>query len=277
MISFNFFKKLFIRQKEENNIRETLSELITNDSEEKPSLNEQEKALLTNILALREITVEDMMIPRADMVALPIDTTYEEAIALVKQSSYSRFPIYGEQLDDIRGFIHIRDIVAFPKNGKFDCSKIMYRLLFVPASMPVMDLLLKMREAQIPIAIVVDEFGGTDGLVTAWDIMHEILGDIDSPEQTEDTKAKLIKEEDGSYLVDARLPIENLEGELGLLLTDDETEEEVDTVGGLVLYLAGRVPDRKEVIDHSAGVEFEIVEATPRTVLKVRVTKKHHP
>ncbi len=262
------------KKKEDSDVREAISELIAeNETDTDSSLNEEERELFSNILALQEMTVEDVMIPRADMVALPLEATYEETVALMHSKNYSRFPIFSEKMDDIRGFIHIKDISNALNTKDFDCRKILCRILFVPTSMPVMDLLSKMRKEQISIAIVVDEFGGTDGVVTAWDILREILGDMDMTEH-EDVNAKLIQEEGGSYLADARYPIDDLEEELGLTLTDAEMEEEVDTVGGLVLYLAGRVPDRKEVIEHPAGFEFEVVEATPRALLEIRISKK---
>lgn len=262
------------KKKEDNDVREAISELIAEDETDgDSSLNEEERDLFTNILELQEMTVEDVMVPRADMVALPLEATHRDALTLMRAKNYSRFPVFSEKMDDIRGFVHIKDIANPDVTKDFDCRKILCRILFVPTSMPVMDLLSKMRQDQIPIAIVVDEFGGTDGVVTAWDILREILGDMDTTEH-EDLNAKLLKEENGSYLADARYPIDDLEEELGVTLTDAEMEEEVDTVGGLVLYLAGRVPDRKEVIDHPAGFEFEVVEATPRALLEIRISKK---
>lgn len=264
----------FLKRKDDGTVRETISELIADDeSDAKPSLNEEERELFSNILDLQEMTVEDVMVPRADIVGLAIDATYDEARELMCSKNYSRFPVFGENMDDVRGFVHIKDIANTRMPKDFDSRKVLCRSLFVPTSMPVMDLLSKMRQAQIPIAIVVDEFGGTDGVVTAWDILREILGDMHASEY-EDENAKLTSEGEGVYLADARYPIDDLEEELGLTLTDAEAEEEVDTVGGLVLFLAGRVPDRKEVIDHPAGYEFEVVEATPRTLLKIRISKK---
>jgi CBS domain containing-hemolysin-like protein len=262
------------RKKDDGNVRETISELIADDeSEDKPSLNDQERELFSNILHLQEMTVEDVMVPRADMVTLSIDATFEEALDLMQTKNYSRFPVYAEKMDDIRGFVHIKDLASIRSAKDFDCRKLICRVLFVPTSMPVIDLLSKMRQEQIPLAIVVDEYGGTDGVVTAWDILREILGDMHEAEH-EDLTAKFVKEEEGSYLADARYPLDALESELGVTLMDEDTEEEVDTLGGLVLYLAGRVPDRKEVIEHPAGYEFEIVEATPRTLLEIRISKK---
>ena len=264
----------FFKKKDDGTVRETISELIADDeSGEKPSLNDEEREIFSNILRLQEMTVEDVMVPRADMVALSIDATFEEALELMQTKNYSRFPVYAEKMDDIRGFVHIKDIANVGSAKDFDCRKLMCRVLFVPTSMPVIDLLSKMRQEQIPFAIVVDEYGGTDGVVTTWDILREILGDMHEAEH-EDMTAKFVKEKEGSYLADARYPIDALETELGVSLIDGEAEEEVDTLGGLVLYLAGRVPDRKEVIEHPAGYEFEVVEATPRTLLEIRISKK---
>lgn len=264
----------FFKKKDDGNVRETISELIADDeSEDKPSLNDEERELFSNILDLQEMTVEDVMVPRADMVTLSIDASFEEALELMRTKNYSRFPVYAEKMDDIRGFVHIKDLANIRSAKDFDCRKLLCRVLFVPTSMPVIDLLSKMRQEKIPLAIVVDEYGGTDGVVTAWDILREILGDMHEAEH-EDMTAKFLKEKEGSYLADARYPLEALEAELGVSLIDEEAEEEVDTLGGLVLYLAGRVPDRKEVIEHPAGFEFEVVEATPRTLLEIRISKK---
>ncbi|HBN22449.1 MAG TPA: magnesium/cobalt efflux protein, partial [Holosporales bacterium] len=242
----------FFKKKDDGNVRETISELIADDeSEDKPSLNDEERELFSNILHLQEMTVEDVMVPRADMVALSIDASFEEALELMQTKNYSRFPVYAEKMDDIRGFVHIKDLANIRSAKDFDCRKLICRVLFVPTSMPVIDLLSKMRQEQIPLAIVVDEYGGTDGVVTAWDILREILGDMHEAEH-EDMAAKFLKEEGGAYLADARYPVEALEVELGVTLIDEDAEEEVDTLGGLVLYLAGRVPDRKEVIEHPA-------------------------
>ena len=136
--------------------------------------------------------------------------------------------------------------------------------------MRLLDLLLQMRATQIPMAYVVDEYGGIDGLVTSWDIIREILGDLQD-DHTPEISSQITSLSDGSYIVDARLPMEDLEESIGKILTDEERKEDIETVGGLVMYLAGRVPDRKEVISHSSGIEFEVIEASPRSINRLRL------
>ncbi len=252
-------------------LRETIEELIQETPEESDSsLNEEEKTLLSNVLALRDLTVEDAMVPRAEIISVEDTITREEFTKIMAQHPFTRVPVFHQNLDDLKGFVHVKDIALLSAKKKFDLSKVVQPVLFVPPSMRLIDLLLQMRATLIPMAFVVDEYGGVDGLVTAWDIVREILGDLQE-DHTPEVSAMIAKSKDGSYQVDARLEIEEFEKEIGPLLTDEEREEDIDTIGGLVLYLAGRMPDRREVFAHDSGAEFEILEATPRRIHRVRV------
>ncbi len=266
--------RTLFKPKEDNDVREAISELIAEDETEQDStLNTEERELVTNVLELPSLTAEDIMVPRADIIAMPLGITKDECFAIIKSSEFSRFPVFNENLDDIRGFFHIKDVLLADNAKSFDLRPYLHRAIYVPTSMPVTDLLTKMRSERTPLAIVVDEYGGTDGLITAWDILLEILGEMNQDPNADD-QARLTQNKDGSFTVDARYEMEDLEEEFGVTFMTPEMEEEVDTVGGLVMYLAGRVPDRKEIIDHPNGYEFEVIEASPRAVHVVRIAKK---
>ncbi|MGB0671545.1 MAG: hemolysin family protein [Rhodospirillales bacterium] len=245
--------------------REQLVELINEDAGAGTGFDEDEKRLFGNILALRGRTVEDVMVPRADIVAISADSSLAEVIALVAEEGHSRLPVYHNTLDDAAGMLHVRDILAWRgRDADFRPARIQRRLLFVAPSMRVMELLLEMRVTRRHMALVVDEYGGVDGLVTIEDLVEEIVGEIeDEHDTTEDTS--MTAQEDGTFVAEARLPVEALEGVFGPLLSEDE-KEEVDTLGGLVFLLAGRVPIRGELISHASGLEFEVLDANPRQV-----------
>ncbi|AIL12972.1 hypothetical protein IM40_04785 [Candidatus Paracaedimonas acanthamoebae] len=262
------FEKLLTRRNE--SVRKTITELIQESPKEESSLNEEERILLSNTLSLKDLTVDDVMIPRADIVSIPHDISFKELTKLMSEKPFTRFPVYHTTLDDVLGYIHAKDVAIWSKIKDFDVRKILQQVLFVPPSMRLLDLLLQMRATQIPIALVVDEYGGIDGLVTSWDVIREVLGDLQDG-HTPEISAQLTKENSRTYIVDARLLIQDLEEEIGSILTDEEREEDIDTVGGLVMYITGRVPGQKEVIKHSSGVLFEILDASPRRVTTVRI------
>jgi CBS domain containing-hemolysin-like protein len=220
------------------------------------------------------VRAEEVMIPRAEIVAINVNASFDDVLEIIKKEPYSRYLVYGENLDDLQGFLYSKDVIQYAKQKDFDCRKVLNKLIFVPSSIPIMDLLIKMRQEKIPIAVVVDEYGGTDGLVTPWDILREILGDIQAPEEEEEAISEIQQLTPSVAIVDGRISIEDFEEHFGEILTPDEKQEDIDTLNGLILYLTGRVPSRSEVIEHSAGIEFEILEVTPRSVLKVKVIKK---
>jgi CBS domain containing-hemolysin-like protein len=240
------------------------------------------EARVLNAARFDTLRVEDVMVPRADIVAVEVDTPLKELARLFADAAHSRLPVYRETLDEPVGVVHIKDVLrllAENVGGGGDAavadkpvlSSITRPVLYVPPSMPVADLLLRMQTRRIHMALVVDEFGGTDGLLTLEDLVEEIVGDIaDEHEKTEEPAIRAR----GATLwdVDARAPIEDLEALTGRSLDLPEAvEEEVDTLGGLVFALAGRVPERGEVIVHPAGVEFEVVDADPRRVKRMLV------
>jgi magnesium and cobalt transporter len=271
-----------LRRREAESIRDRMEELIE-EREEKPpdgngqrhgeGLDAQERALLGNVLKLAGKTAQDVMVPRADIVAMPEEFTLEQAIALIQREGHSRYPVYRGQLDDIVGMVHIKDVfAAVGREGPFDLRAILRRPLFVVPSVPVLDLLLQMRQARMHLALVVDEYGGIDGLVTIEDLVETIVGDI-SDEHDEPGPPQMVERADGTIELDARTPIEMFEAQLGPVLTEEEREADIDTVGGLVFTLAGRVPAKGELISHSSGLEFRILDADPRRIRRLRVRR----
>jgi CBS domain containing-hemolysin-like protein len=235
--------------------------------------------------AFATLRVSDVMTPRADVVALEVSTPLDEVVRRFVEVELTRLPVYRETLDDPLGVVHVKDVMkllAPPEAGGADAAPpwreaVLDRLrrdaLYVPASMRTADLLLRMRAARIHMALVIDEFGGTDGLVTMEDLVEAVVGDIDD-EHDEEAAPEIIARPGGLYEVDARAPLEDLEALLGggELTPGDEDEEEAETVGGLLAGLAGRVPQRGEVILHPDGAwEFEVMDADPRRIRRVRV------
>lgn len=251
-------------------LRDTIEELIEERRETEGSIAADERVLLANILKLRDTTVVDAMVPRADIVAVDSAITLADLIEKMASEAHSRLPVYRETLDDVIGFVHIKDVLACVAEKKpFRMADIVRDVLIVAPSMPVLDLLLQMRQTRQHIALVVDEFGGIDGLVTIEDLVEEIVGEIED-EHDEDEPPLLVNRPDGTLLADARLPIEEFIEQVGPIL-DQEEMDDVDTLGGLVFALAGRVPTRGELLKHPSGLEFEVVEADPRRIKRLRV------
>ena len=229
-----------------------------------------ERALFSNVLALRDISVDRVMVPRADIIAVEVEATQKDLFALIAENQVSRIPVYKDSLDDVIGTIHLKDIVGAMARGEdFVIANNITEIPIVSPSMPVLDLLLTMRQSRRHLALVVDEYGGIDGLVTIGDIVESIIGEIED-EHGGDSEPQLIEDADGSILADARYDIEDFEERYGVLLNEEERAEN-DTLGGLVFSLAGRVPVRGEVLTHETGMVFEIMDADPRRIHVVRI------
>ncbi|HMA13469.1 MAG: hemolysin family protein [Bacteroidota bacterium] len=264
----------------EAQLRETLEEIIDEikdvEREEVSGvpISSDERVMLSNILRLRHLTAYDVMVPRADIVAVDLDTPLEELIDVMSGAGHSRLPVYRDTLDEVVGIVHIKDLLQYMREHKeagFDLVDLVRRILVVAPSMRVLDLLLEMRLSRVHMALVVDEFGGIDGLVTIEDLVEEIVGEIED-EHDVAVGPKLIERPDGSLIADARTTIEEFEERVGAVLSEEEREEDIDTLGGLLFTLAGRVPDRGELVEHPpSGIAFEILEADPRRVKRVRV------
>ena len=259
-------------QNGEDSVRDALEELIEEREEAEVPIDEDERILLANILELRGRTIHDVMVPRANIAAVSRDSSLSELIDLLTKESHSRLPVYGETLDDAAGMVHIKDVLAWRgRDGDFSLSKIQRKILFVSPSMQVLELLLEMRAERSHMALVVDEFGGVDGLVTIEDLVEEIVGEIEDEHDLDDNP-KMISHPDGSFTADARVTIGTLEEMTGTEVAGGDTED-IDTLGGLVFSIAGRVPVRGELIHHSSGVEFEVLDADPRRIKFLRVLK----
>ncbi len=272
-------RMLFQRRAREPTLRESIAELVQEAADaaqlpgEAPELDRQERALIANVLRLRGTMADDVMVPRADIVAMRVDVTLDEAVAVLRREGHSRLPIYREQLDDIVGMVHIKDVFAYVGRPEaFKLESLLRRPLMVAPQIPVLDLLLQMRQARMHLALVVDEYGGIDGLVTIEDLVETIVGDI-SDEHDEVAGPMVTERGDGALDIDARLPVEDFEARLGPVLTEDEREADIDTVGGLVFTLAGRVPARGEVLSHPSGCEFRVLDADARHIRRVRVRR----
>jgi magnesium and cobalt transporter len=265
----NWLKQLGRARNGEPSLREELEELIEEHEDDAP-IDPHERRLLVNILQLHELTATDVMVPRVDIVALPVETSFADAARRMVEHGHSRVPVYRETLDDVIGIVHFKDLLPYAVDGRaVPLADLLRKVLFVAPSLPVLDLLLQMRLSRTHMALVVDEFGGIDGLVTIEDVIEEIVGEIEDEHDDAD-QPKLIARGDGTIIADARAPIEALEARVGAKLLPPDLEE-VDTLGGLVFALAGRVPARGEVIKHPQGLEFEVLDADPRRVKRLRV------
>jgi len=260
----------------EVSLRESLEEALEEHDEDndEPALGAEEREMLFNVLEYGVLKVDDVMVPRGDIVAVPGDISYDEMVKIFAEAAHSRMPVYRGSLDDVQGMIHVKDALKVladgTDTGAFNVSQIQRPVLFVPPSMKVIDLLAKMRQGRTHMAIVVDEYGGTDGIVTVEDIVEEVIGEIDD-EHDEIEAPDIITLPNGGFDADARAEIEELDALLGVDLLPDDQDEEVGTLGGLVFSLAGCVPEIGEVILHNSGYKFEVVDADPRRIRKVRI------
>ncbi|MBL4720065.1 MAG: HlyC/CorC family transporter [Alphaproteobacteria bacterium] len=253
-------------------LRDTFEELIEEHDDERGSIDPGERALIRNILNLNGLSAEDVMVPRADIVSIDVTASLEDLVALINKAAHSRLPVYHHSRDEVIGMVHIKDVVRqISAREKFNFRKILRKAMFVSPTMPVMDLLIQMQLSHLHMALVVDEFGGVDGLVTIEDLIEQIVGEIEDEHDVSDGP-RLTPTADGSLIADARFPIAQFEAVVGPVMTDEEREDDVDTLAGLVFTVAGRVPNRGELIIHEpTGIEFEILDADPRRIKRLLV------
>ena len=247
-----------------------------NDSEAPatPAPETAAAAGLPGIGNLRRMRVGDVAIPKVEIVAVPEGITRDELVAVFREQGYSRLPVFKDTLDTPLGLVHLKDLALEygfgASSGRFSVKKLLRPLLFVPPSMPIGVLLQKMQVQRIHMALVIDEYGGVDGLVTLEDLIEQVIGEIeDEHDEAEGGFWKL--EKPGQWVVLARAPVKDFEAEIGMTLADPEEEQEIDSMGGLVFMQIGRVPARGEVIKGENGVEYEIVDADPRRIKRLRV------
>ena len=277
-------RELVVGAGAEPTLRESLEEAIDEHVAE-PGNNDDltpvERTMLKNLLHFGEHRVDDVAVPRADIVAFDIADSFAELVELLRDAGHSRVPVYHDSLDTVIGMIHVKDVYAViaetfddsvsSKPFKdLDVRTLLRTVLYVPSSMRVLDLLARMRAGRTHMAVVVDEFGGTDGLVTIEDLVEEIVGDIED-EHDEDGAKLLQAIGDDMFEADARLPLSELDETLGQDFAHDEIGEEVDTLGGMVFMLAGRVPALGETIRHPSGWRFEVIDGDPRMVRRLRL------
>ncbi|MCX8666531.1 HlyC/CorC family transporter [Acetobacteraceae bacterium B3987] len=274
--------KLFHRKARTKTIRQHIADLVREAASlgktnpDAPELDRQERALIMNVLRLRTITADDVMVPRADIIAMPDDLSFDEALGLMREENHSRMPVYHKELDDIIGMIHVKDLVAhIGTEEPFNLRSLLRQPLLVAPSIPVLDLQLQMRQRRTHMALVIDEYGSIDGLVTIEDLIETIVGDI-SDEHDEPVTAPWFNRPDGTIDLDARLPVKELEERLGPVLTREEREAEIETVGGLVFHLAEHVPARDEVLVHPSGLEFRVIDSDARHILTLRMRVPAH-
>lgn len=238
--------------------------------------HEVDKVQPRGMINLRRMRVEDVAIPTAEIVSVPSTISKDELAQLFRESGLSRIPVYEGTLDTPLGFVHLKDFaLTHGFNGtssEFDLVSMLRTLLFVPPSMPIGVLLTKMQTERRHMALVIDEYGGVDGLVTIEDLIEQVVGEI-ADEHDADEDQLWIQDKPGCYIVQARVPLEEFEAEIERSLTshEDVDEEEIDTLGGLVFMLSGRVPARGEVVLHPEGPEFEVIDADPRRIKRLRV------
>jgi CBS domain containing-hemolysin-like protein len=274
-------------------VREDIEDALE-DSSTSADFTPQERLILKNVLSLHDLRVADVMVPRADIVSVQTDATLGEVLSIFRTAGHSRIPVYGDTLDDPRGMVHIRDFVDFlarvadpagaPEAAKLSglngvdlttplsLARILRPVLFAPPSMPALDLLVKMQATRTHIALVIDEYGGTDGLVSIEDIVETIVGDIEDEHDLDETP-QIEAAPDGSFVIDARASLEAVSQALDAPMDTLVDLEEVDTIAGLVSALAGHVPARGEIIQLGNDLECEVLDADPRRVKKIRIRR----
>lgn len=275
----SWVRQLFGLKNNENSYQEALQEVLEDHAEELVRHSPEEGRMLSNLIHFGELEVGDIMIPQTSIIAADIGISLTDLYQLVIREQHTRIPIYEDNIDQIRGFLHIKDLMPLigQSDEAFHLSALLREILFVPLGMKLTDLLLKMRVSGVHIAMVVDEYGGTTGLVTLEDLFEEIVGEIQDEHDEEITQAQLKWDHRQSMVVDARIRIEDLEQLLGMHLTDEEEGEDYDTLGGLIFAQLGRVPTKGESTQHASGLRLEIVDADARSIKKVRLFRKDLP
>ena len=271
----SIFSKIKLFSSNNNESSKDIKNIIDTSDNSSRELTPEEKNMLNNVIGFGESRVEDCMVPRADIVGLELDTDVKAILKIFSESNHSRIPVYKENLDNPIGMLHMKDLISVFSDKNFDdidIEKFLREILFVPPSMKSRDLLVRMQTSRIHMALVIDEYGGTDGLVTIEDLIEEIIGEIEDELFEEDLDR--IKIYDNYIDSSARASIEEINDIVGKSLFTDDIDEEINTIGGLVFVLAGRVPQRGELINHPLGFEIEITDADSRRIKKVRLRIK---
>ena len=271
----SIFSKIKLFRSNNNESSKDINNIIDTSDNSSRELTPEEKNMLNNVIGFGESRVEDCMVPRADSGGLELDTDVKDILKIFSESNHSRIPVYKETLDNPIGMLHMKDLISVFSDKNFDdidIEKFLREILFVPPSMKSRDLLVRMQTSRIHMALVIDEYGGTDGLVTIEDLIEEIIGEIEDELFEEDLDR--IKIYDNYIDSSARASIQEINDIVGKSLFTDDIDEEINTIGGLVFVLAGRVPQRGELINHPLGFEIEITDADSRRIKKVRLRIK---
>ncbi len=269
------FEKMNIFQTFKTKNKNDLNNILEDSVEKKRSFTQEEEDMLQNVIGFGSSRVEDCMVPRADIIGVDKDAKNKDVLKLFSDSNHSRIPVYKETLDDPIGMLHMKDLISVFTDNDFNeinLENFLREILFVPPSMKSRDLLVRMQTSRIHMALVIDEYGGTDGLVTIEDLIEEIIGEIEDELFEEDLDRIKIFENHIDTL--ARTSIEEINKIIGKSLFTEDIDEEINTIGGLVFVLAGRVPQRGELIKHPLGFEIEITDADSRKIKKVRLRTK---
>ncbi len=269
------FKKFFFEKNtENNNLKQSIETVLDNDLKGTEGISKHERLMLLNILKIDGIRSSDIMIPRADIGAVELNDSFEKVLEVFIKEAHSRVPIYEKNLDNIIGMIHIKDLVNYQNQKKTETNflqNLKREILEIPPSMPVLDLLLKMQLTRLHMGIVIDEYGCTDGLVTIEDVIEEITGEIED-EHDEKNLPMLIKSSLNTFEASARIEIDELQKVTNVEFLNSSNNDDVDTLGGLIFSITGRVPQRGEIIKHTSGTTFEIKDADPMKIKSVKVT-----
>ena len=267
--------KFFLKKKNNNKLQNKFENLLNKRLKQKKPLKINEEKIISNVFQLPEKLINDIMIPRTDIISVDTNVNINKFVQIIGRTSHSRYPVFDKSRDNIIGMIHIKDVISCWKNKKIrNIKKLVRQILFTPDSINILDLLLKMRTSHIHMAIIVDEHGGVDGLVTIEDLVEEIVGEIKDEHEAQKENKNNIKgliKDDGSIKISARMLIEDFEKKYGNIFSDKKDISDIDTMGGLVFHIFGRIPLKGEVIKHSNVCEFEILDADSRRIRTILV------
>ena len=267
--------KFFLKKKNNNKLQNKFENLLNKRLKQKKPLKINEEKIISNVFQLPEKLINDIMIPRTDIISVDTNVNINKFVQIIGRTSHSRYPVFDKSRDNIVGMVHIKDVISCWKNKKIrNIKKLVRQILFTPDSINILDLLLKMRTSHIHMAIIVDEHGGVDGLVTIEDLVEEIVGEIKDEHEAQKENKNNIKgliKDDGSIKISARMLIEDFEKKYGNIFSDKKDISDIDTMGGLVFHIFGRIPLKGEVIKHSNVCEFEILDADSRRIRTILV------
>ena len=264
--------KFLFYSSEQGNLRESIQDAIEESSNDAGSnLTSKEKTILENILTINKLKAYDIMVPRADIICASHNASFDDLIKIINAESHSRIPIYRKDLDDVLGMIHIKDLIKLTSKemqNNFDLKNLLKEVLFIPPSMPVLNILLKMQSTKLHMALVIDEHGGTDGLVTIEDLVEEIVGEIqDEHDNEEITEFKKIN--DTTFIADAKMELSEFQKKTGIIFNSVT----IDTLGGYVFSMINRVPQKGEIIKSDPAYTFEVLDADPRKIKILKISK----